>query len=61
MLMHSRIIPPSFASRNESSELFAEELLQRSYSDQNLRHDAISDATLVSMATESGKKLGKII
>ncbi|RUS72212.1 hypothetical protein EGW08_020026, partial [Elysia chlorotica] len=44
--------------RNESSELFAEELLQRSYSDQSLRHDAISDATLVSMATESGKKLG---
>ncbi|GFR74112.1 soluble guanylate cyclase subunit [Elysia marginata] len=44
--------------RNESSELFAEELLQRSYSNQSLRHEAISDATLVSMAKESGKKLG---
>ena len=53
------VLPILFGS-NESGDLFAEELLQRSYSDPSLRHDAISDATLVSMATESGKKLGKL-
>ncbi|NP_001191549.1 soluble guanylate cyclase subunit [Aplysia californica] len=44
--------------RNESSELFGEELLMRSYSDQNLRHEPISDDTLLSMADEAATKLG---
>ncbi|XP_059173415.1 guanylate cyclase soluble subunit alpha-2-like, partial [Physella acuta] len=43
--------------RNESSELFSDELLQRSQSDSNLRHEAISDETLVAMATEAAGKL----
>ncbi|CAG5117368.1 unnamed protein product, partial [Candidula unifasciata] len=44
--------------RNESSELFGDELLQRSFSDPNLRHQSISDQTLVAMAQEASKKLG---
>ncbi|KAK0064752.1 guanylate cyclase soluble subunit alpha-2, partial [Biomphalaria pfeifferi] len=43
--------------RNESSQLFSEEFLQRSVSDPNLRHEAISDETLVAMAEETAKKL----
>ncbi|CAL1528281.1 unnamed protein product [Lymnaea stagnalis] len=43
--------------RNESSQLFSDELIQRSLSDQNLRHEAISDDTLVAMATEAANKL----
>ncbi|KAH9507826.1 Guanylate cyclase soluble subunit alpha-2 [Bulinus truncatus] len=43
--------------RNESSQLFSEEFLQRSQSDPNLRHEAISDETLVAMAEETAKKL----